>query len=240
MAVKIAIIGRPNVGKSTLFNRLTKSAQAIVNDTAGVTRDYKEAEANIADLRFTLIDTAGLEQVKGQVVASKMFQGTLKVVKNCQLVLMVIDGTIGVTAEDLHFARMLRNGDKDVIVIANKCESSKRSQAAIEAYNLGFDQVVFMSAAHGDGIVDLYEAITNTNTWKNHEQRQQLTTSTENKENTINLAILGRPNAGKSTFVNTLLGDERLITDATAGTTSDAIAVSWQYHDVNFNLIDTA
>lgn len=241
----IALIGRPNVGKSTLYNRLTRSDEAIVDNRPGVTRDWREGEGKLADLRFNIIDTAGLEEAKPTELTGKMYAQTSYVVDQADLILIVVDGTAGVTTEDEKFARVIRATGKEIILVVNKCESAKKSQLATEAYRLGFEQTIFISAAHGENMVDLYEAITSAEAWKKAEAEQASNQEMHGVEQEaaakhISLAILGRPNAGKSTFVNNLLGQQRMITSDIAGTTRDSIKSKLHYQDYEFTLVDTA
>lgn len=237
---KLAIIGRPNVGKSTLFNRLVGRKQALVDDKPGLTRDRREGEA--ADPRLaglTIIDTAGLEEAASGEMEAAMRQQTDRAVAEADLVLFVIDAREGVTPFDRHFADWLRRAERPVLLAANKAESIGRSATGLaEAHALGFGEPLGIAAEHGVGLSELCDAIAG-------HFADQISTFDDGDEEepgdrTINLAIVGRPNVGKSTLLNALLKQERAVTSPVAGTTRDAIAVEWSYGDRSIRLVDTA
>ena len=254
----LAIIGRPNVGKSTLFNRLVGKKLALVDDQPGVTRDRRYADGAIADLRFRLIDTAGMEEAAPTALATRMFDQTKAAMDEADVLLFVIDARAGVLPADEHFAQLVRKSNKPVILVANKAESS-RANAAGDIYSLGFNPIVLLSAEHGEGMGDLYEALTQEfeasglaipapefvrgprkkKPEVNEEGDIDLGPKIE-RDKPINMVILGRPNAGKSTLVNALLGEDRMLVGPEAGITRDAIAVSLDYHGTKIMLHDTA
>jgi GTP-binding protein len=222
MLPTIAILGRPNVGKSTLFNRLAGRKIAIVDDTPGVTRDRKEAEARIAGRDVRLLDTAGLEEAAPETIQGRMRASSEAAVRESDLVLFVVDARAGMTPVDRAFAAWLRRQAVPVILVANKTEGRLGGYAAMEAYELGLGDPVAVSAEHGDGIGLLHEAV-----------REHLPGPAAEDEGgadpdrPLRLAIVGRPNAGKSTLLNALLGEERMITGPEPGLTRDAVAVEW-------------
>ena len=262
----LAILGRPNVGKSTLFNRLVGRRIALVDDQPGVTRDRRYADASLADLRFRLIDTAGMEEAGPTALQTRMFEQTKAAMDEADILLFVIDARLGVTAIDEHFAKLLRRSNKKVILIANKAEST-RANAASDIYSLGFEQIVLLSAEHGEGMGDLYDVLREAMeesgldgvdpadavkkpkpkkakvakkvTAENPYEEPVLSDKLE-RDKPMNLVILGRPNAGKSTLINALIGEERLLVGPEAGITRDAIAVPFDYHGTKFLLHDTA
>lgn len=234
----VAIIGRPNVGKSTLFNRLAIRKKAIVHDRPGVTRDRKYADAQIGPFDFTVIDTPGLEKAEDEKLEYRMMQQTMEAILEADLLCLVVDGKDGVLPEDQFFANFIRRYNKKSVLIVNKCEG--RFDFAKEYYKLGFDNVVPISAEHGVGMADLYDAITEElGSEKGKEELiDQLTDPI--KANYIQIVVSGRPNAGKSTFINSLINDERLLTGPEAGITRESIEIDWLYNDNKFKLIDTA
>ncbi len=233
MQPTIAIVGRPNVGKSTLFNRLVGRRLALVDDTPGVTRDRREGEATLGDLSFRVIDTAGFEEVPRPGLEGRMRAQTEAAIRDADAVLMLVDARTGITPADHAFADIVRRAGKPVILVANKSESKRGFEAAFEAYTLGIGDPVAISAEHGEGLSDLYAAI-----------RETLPASEEAAEpvgdKPIQVAIVGRPNAGKSTLVNKLLGEERLLTGPEPGITRDTITVRLQWRGRAFELFDTA
>jgi GTP-binding protein len=240
MSFTVSIIGRPNVGKSTLFNRLTGRKHAIVDDMPGVTRDRREGQGNIGPLEFLVIDTAGLEQADEDALETRMMRQTEQAVAQSDLVLMVIDGRVGVTKEDLFFASWIRKKNKDIVLVVNKCEGRGASFGIQESYKLGFGEPVAISAEHGEGLVDLYEAVAPHYERYEHGVGKIDISDDAIRDKHIQIAIVGRPNAGKSTLLNTLLQTERVLTGPEAGITRDAIAIDWHYKDNNIRLIDTA
>ncbi len=234
--LNVAIVGRPNVGKSTLFNRLIGTKAAIVADTPGVTRDRQEGAARIGPLDFLLYDTAGLEDAAPGSLSARMTAQTLEAVENSDLVMMVIDGRAGLTSADRHFAALLRKTGKKVLVLVNKSEHIPSVQAAIgEVYSLGFGEPIPVSAEHGEGMNHLYEVLARCE----HEEIPAEPEAHATHES-LTLAIVGRPNAGKSTLINHMLGQERLLTGPEAGITRDAISVPFTYADRTLTLVDTA
>lgn len=238
MIRRLAIVGRPNVGKSTLFNRVAGKKLAIVDDTPGVTRDWKEAPARIADLSFIAVDTAGIEDVARtsarDSISAGMRRQTEAALKDADAVLFVIDGREGITAMDEKIADLLRKLDVPVVLCANKCESGVDLE---EAFELGFGEAVAISAAHGDGMVDLLKELRPHLTPDDEDEDE---TEHERSDKPLRLALVGRPNAGKSTLLNALLGEERAVVSPVAGTTRDTIAAKWQWQDRAIRLVDTA
>ena len=238
MSLTVAIVGRPNVGKSTLFNRLVGKRLALVDDTPGLTRDRREGEARIGDLRFTAIDTAGLEEAPAEALEARMRAQTEHAVADADVALFLIDARAGVTPLDEHFADWLRVKGKPVIAVANKCESSAGQAGLLEVYGLGLGEPVALSAEHGMGMDALYEALAPHAGEAATEAPDE--TPGEAPERSLKMAIVGRPNVGKSTLVNRLLGEERVLTDARAGITRDAVHIPWTYEGRAIGLVDTA
>jgi GTP-binding protein len=233
--LRVAIIGRPNVGKSTLFNRLIGRRLALVDDRPGVTRDRREGEAHIGDLEFTAIDTAGLDDAAPETLAGRMRAQTEEAARSADVSLFVIDARAGVTPLDSHFAEILRAMGRPVILVANKAEGRAGDAGLLEAYSLGLGDPVAISAEHGDGMADLQEAIIAA-------VPDVVAAAEAEAEHAkpVLVAIVGRPNAGKSTLVNRLIGEERMLTGPEAGITRDAISVDWTWRDRPFRLVDTA
>lgn len=229
--LSVAVVGRPNVGKSTLFNRLTGKKQAIVDDTPGVTRDRKIGKGSIADLEFSITDTAGLENAKPGKFEALMMKQTNIAIEGADVLLFVVDARMGVTEVDKYFSRELRTSGKPIILVANKCEGKIPAAALTECYALGFGEPVCISAEHGEGMGDLYDAL------KLHKREA---VEEEEQERYLQLAIVGRPNAGKSTLLNKLLKEERVITSDIPGTTRDSIYVEWEFNGTPIRLVDTA
>ena len=232
----VAIVGRPNVGKSTLFNRLIGKRHAIVDDLPGVTRDWREGQANIGPLTFRLIDTAGLEKQAKDEMTQKIKQVTISALEHANLIMFVVDGKIGVTDEDTLLAKWLRKNTQKTILIANKAESSDSGIYLQDYYRLGFDEPVFISAEHGLGMADLFNVINpeHENFCKNKPEEDL------SKKPAVSVAIVGRPNAGKSTLVNQLLKEERMITGEMPGITRDAISIDFEFEGQTLKLVDTA
>ncbi len=239
MSFTAAIIGRPNVGKSTLFNRLVGQRLALVDDTPGVTRDRREGEARLADLSFRVIDTAGLEELADDSLSARMRGQTNRAVADADVVLFVVDARIGVTPLDKHFADWLRRGETPVVLLANKAEGRVGRGGSFEAFELGLGEPIAISAEHGEGLADLYGALAPF-AGNSVEPAVAPETSESGDQHRIQLAIVGRPNVGKSTLVNRLIGEERLLTGPEAGITRDAIAIDWRWRDQWFRIIDTA
>jgi len=250
MSFTVAIIGRPNVGKSTLFNRLVGKRVAIVDDQPGVTRDRREGEATLSDLKFTVIDTAGLENIHDDSLESRMREQTEAAFKKANIALMMIDARTGVTPVDEHFVQWLRRHKTPVILVANKCEGNAAQAGFMEAYALGLGDPIPLSAEHGEGLVDLYEALQpHVDAAKADEKyaltQQPIDSGEEDDDEAVNarplqLAIVGRPNVGKSTLINKMLGEERMLTGPEAGITRDSITIPWSHNGREFNLVDTA
>lgn len=233
MSIKLAIVGRPNVGKSTLFNRLAGKRIAIVDDTPGVTRDRREAKGRLGDLDLDLIDTAGFEDTTDASLEARMRAQTEAAIAAAEVVLLVVDARAGITPVDESFAKLLRRADKPVILAANKTEGRAGDVGLNEAYALGLGEPIPLSAEHGEGMGELYAAIVAAAPAQDDEAAAR-------GERPINIAIVGRPNAGKSTLVNALIGQDRLLVGPEAGITRDAIAVDWEWRGKRYRLVDTA
>ncbi len=234
MTLKLAIVGRPNVGKSTLFNRLAGKKLAIVDDRPGVTRDRRYGAGRLGDLDLTLIDTAGFEDVSDESLEARMRAQTEQALDECDLALFVMDAREGLTPLDQVFVELLRRRDKPVIICANKAEGRAGEAGANEAFELGLGEPIPISAEHGEGMADLYAAITALAPTDLDDIEE------DDTGKPINIAIVGRPNAGKSTLVNRLVGEDRLLTGPEAGITRDAIPVDWTWGERNIRLVDTA
>jgi GTP-binding protein len=232
-----AIVGRPNVGKSTLFNRLVGRRMALVHDRAGTTRDRKEGEARLFDLRFRVIDTAGLEEAGPKAVEARMVNQTLKAVADADLVLFMLDARAGVTEVDRHYARSLRKFGKPLVVLANKCEGRAGQQGLGEAFALGLGEPIPISAEHGEGLSELYHALS---AFVPPSPQAKGEAAAAAPARPLSLAIVGQPNAGKSTLLNKLLGEERVIVGPEPGLTRDSIAIDWQWQGRAVKLVDTA
>jgi GTP-binding protein len=235
MTFTAAIIGRPNVGKSTLFNRLVGQKLALVDDLPGVTRDRREGEASLGDLRFRVIDTAGLEEADVESLAGRMRAQTERAIGDADVVLMMIDCRAGVTPLDRHFAELVRRRETPVILVANKAEGRDGLAGAYEAFELGLGDPVALSAEHGEGMADLFDALAPFLDAAAIDAPPEVPA-----DKPIQLAIVGRPNVGKSTLINRLIGEDRLLTGPEAGITRDAIAIEWTWRDHAFKIIDTA
>ena len=229
----VVIAGRPNVGKSTLFNKLVGRRQAIVSDTPGVTRDRKEGEAMLRGRQVRLIDTAGLEESDPESLYGRMRASSEAAVRQGDLVLFVVDARSGITPADEHFAAWLRRQGTPIMLVVNKAEGRAGSNAALEAYSLGLGDPVAVSAEHGDGLADLMLEIS--------ERLPPPADPDPSEDNPLKLAIVGRPNAGKSTLLNRMLGEDRMITGPEPGLTRDSIAVRITDKDgLPIELVDTA
>ena len=231
--LRIAIVGRPNVGKSTLFNRLAGRKLALTDDRPGVTRDRRVASGRLGDLDLELIDTAGFEDVAGESLEARMRRQTEKALGAADVILFVIDARVGVTPLDETFASLLRRRDAKVVLVANKAEGHAGDAGALEAFALGFGDPVEISAEHGEGLSDLYDAIAAA-------RPAPVADEPEPGAPPLRIAIVGRPNAGKSTLVNRLIGEDRLLTGPEAGITRDAIPVDWDWDGRRVRLVDTA
>ena len=235
MSATVVIVGRPNVGKSTLFNRLAGRRLALVHDRPGVTRDRRQGEASLGELEFTIVDTAGFEEATGESLEARMRQQTEQAIAAGDVCLLLVDARAGLTAVDREFAGIVRRSGKPVIVCANKAEGRAGEAGLYEAFELGLGGPVAISAAHGDGMDELYEAL------KLHLPPPQEETDEDAEENRpVRLAIVGRPNVGKSTLINALVGEERMLTGPEAGITRDAISMDWSWRGRPIKLWDTA
>jgi len=237
--VTIAIVGRPNVGKSTLFNRLAGRKLAIVDDRPGVTRDRRFGTGRLGDLDLEIIDTAGFEDVTDDSLEARMRQQTELAIGQAQVVLFVIDAREGVTPLDELFAAVLRRSGKRVVMVANKAEGRAGDAGTLEAFNLGFGEPVAISAAHGEGMGDLFAAVLAATSGDLAEDDEE-DDDEASDEKPVRIAIVGRPNAGKSTLVNRLIREERLLTGPEAGITRDAVSVDWTWQGRRIRLVDTA
>ena len=247
MALKVAIVGRPNVGKSTLFNRLAGKKLALVHDLPGVTRDRKEVTTKYKDLELTIIDTAGYEEATAGKMEERMWQQTQRAIDDADVVLFLFDARAGMQAYDEHFADLVRKSKKPVLLLANKCEGKAQEQSIYESYKLGLGAPLMFSAEHSIGFDELYlelkelEASLKSKPAKEEENTNNEADSIDElKKRPIQIAIVGRPNVGKSTLVNALLNDERMLTGPEAGLTRDAITTEWSWKGWRINLVDTA
>ncbi|ESQ84408.1 GTPase Der [Asticcacaulis sp. AC466] len=240
MPLRIAIVGRPNVGKSTLFNRLAGKKLAIVDDQPGVTRDRRYATGRIGDIDLELIDTAGFEDLSDHSLEARMRIQTERGIDEADVAFFIVDAREGVTPLDRIFADILRRKDTPVVLIANKAEGHQAAATAEEARVLGFGEPIHLSAEHGEGISELYDV---TEKYRQLVEGDFMDTEAEDEDEEtkpIRIAIIGRPNAGKSTLINKLLGEDRLLTGPEAGITRDSISVDWEYEGRTIRLVDTA
>ena len=232
---RIAIVGRPNVGKSTLFNRMVGRRLALVDDQPGVTRDRREGEGRLGDLEVVLTDTAGLDDADAASLEGRMRAQTEQAIADADLILFLVDARAGVTPADAHFADLGRRSGKPTILVANKSEGREGLTRAMEAFSLGLGDPVPISAEHGEGLADLYAEIA-----ERVGDRDDVDDAELPEDGPMRVAIVGRPNVGKSTLINRLVGEDRLLTGPEAGITRDSIAVDWQWRGKPFKLFDTA
>ncbi|MGB3503504.1 MAG: ribosome biogenesis GTPase Der [Mesorhizobium sp.] len=262
MTFKVAIVGRPNVGKSTLFNRLVGRKIALVDDMPGVTRDRRIHEARLYDLEFDVIDTAGLEVAAASSLAGRMTAGTERAIEEADLVFFVIDAKSGITPDDRTFADVARRSGKPVVLVANKAEARGAQAGMLEGWELGLGEPIPISAEHGQGLPDLREAIIEAlgeerAFGEEEDEADDVLDQTPligedvadpdaeevppyDPTKPMRIAVVGRPNAGKSTLINTLIGEERMLTGPEAGITRDSISVEWEYANRRIRLFDTA
>ncbi len=251
MRPQVIIIGRPNVGKSTIFNRLVGKKLALVDDQPGVTRDRRFGDATLLGLDFTIVDTAGWEDTDPDTLPGRMRKQTEASLVGADVALFVIDARAGITPLDEEIARYLRQNRVPIVLMANKAEGRQGDPGIFEAFSLGFGEPIAFSAEHGLGLVDLFEALRPLIEAKQSEQDEEDEESGDDEEefdpeSVLKLAIVGRPNAGKSTLINKMLGEDRLLTGPEAGITRDSIAIDWQWFDPKregyrpVRLIDTA
>ena len=260
----IAILGRPNVGKSTLFNRFVGKRIALVDDQPGVTRDRRYADGSLGDLEFRIIDTAGMEETAPGKLEARMLAQSRAALEEADFVLFVIDVRAGVTPEDQRFAQQIRQSGKKVILVGNKAEGRAGQDVLGDLYALGFDQLALISAEHGEGLGDLYDTFMASFDWPEPEEKKKKKSKKQETvlradetdeealarlaeqdgdargEGPLRIVIMGRPNAGKSTLVNSMLGEDRMLTGPEAGITRDAITVRFPYGDGEVEIVDTA
>lgn len=259
MSFTVAIVGRPNVGKSTLFNRLVGKKLALVDDTPGVTRDRRPGDAKLVDLRFTIIDTAGLEEVGPDTLEGRMRAQTEMAIEEADLTLFVVDAKYGLTPLDKTFGELLRRSGKPVVLVANKSEAKGSDGGFYDAYTLGLGEPVPISAEHGQGMIDLRDAIVEAigeDVAFPETEDDEAETDVDVRDSVLGdeaddepeydetkplrVAIIGRPNAGKSTLINRFLGEDRLLTGPEAGITRDSISVDWEWRGRTIKMFDTA
>jgi len=262
MSFRLAIVGRPNVGKSTLFNRLAGSRLALVDDTPGVTRDWRMHDARLQDLRFEVIDTAGFEEAGPQSFAGRMRRQTETAIAEADIILFMVDGRTGILPDDRAFAELVRRTGKPVVLVANKTEARGAEMAALEAWELGLGEPVMVSAEHGLGMGELRDAIVEALgpdralargeaqparpsfdgplVGDDVEDPDAEDVPAYDDTRPLRIAVIGRPNAGKSTLINALIGEERLLTGPEAGITRDSISVDWSWRGRTVKLFDTA
>src|SRR5829696_4656632 len=234
MTATVAIVGRPNVGKSTLFNRLVGQKLALVDDRPGVTRDRREGDARLGPLSFRIIDTAGLEEAEEGSLMRRMRDQTEAAIAEADVILFLMDARAGVLPADQPFVELVRRSGKPVVLVANKAEGGAGTAGAYDAFSLGLGEPVAFSAEHGEGIGELFDALL---PYLGEEDEAQ---DDEGESKPLKVAIVGRPNSGKSTLINQLIGADRLLTGPEAGITRDAIAIDWQWRGRPIKLFDTA
>jgi len=238
MLPTVVIVGRPNVGKSTLFNRLVGRREALVDDSPGVTRDRREGEGSIADLSFRLIDTAGLEDAFDESLPARMRRQTEQAIDSADLVMLVVDARAGITPLDEHFADWMRTRSANVVLVVNKCEGRAGESGYLEAYSLGLGDPIAISAEHGEGIHLLFDPIAAVAPDPEEIWDEDDTPGEDGRA--LRLAIVGRPNVGKSTLINSVVGKDRMLTGPEAGITRDAISIEWEFEGQKIALVDTA
>jgi GTP-binding protein len=238
MTATVAIVGRPNVGKSTLFNRLVGQKLALVDDRPGVTRDRREGDARLGPLRFRIIDTAGLDEAQEGSLLSRMRHQTEAAIAEADVVLFLMDARAGVLPADQPFAELVRRSGKPVVLVANKAEGGAGTAGAYDAFSLGLGEPVAFSAEHGEGMGELFDALLPH--VGEPEEGEDDEDAEADPSKPLRVAIVGRPNAGKSTLVNRLIGAERLLTGPEPGITRDAIAIDWEWRGRPIKLFDTA
>ena len=255
----VAIVGRPNVGKSTLFNRLVGKRLAIVDDTPGVTRDRREGDGSLAELRFRIFDTAGFEDATDDSLEARMRRQTERAIVDADVALLMVDARAGITPLDERFANLLRKGKTPIILIANKCEGRAAQSGLMESFSLGLGEPIAFSAEHGEGLSELYDALKPyvKDRAKSlpglqmpdldvdldpdaEETAEDERPEAGSPERPLQIAIVGRPNVGKSTLINRYLGEDRLLTGPEAGITRDSITVDWVWKDKHLRMVDTA
>jgi GTP-binding protein len=257
MTATVAIVGRPNVGKSTLFNRLVGKRLALVDDTPGVTRDRRPGEAKLGDLTFTVVDTAGLEEADAESLSGRMRAQTEEAIRTADVVLFLIDARSGLLPLDHTFADLIRRTAVPSILVANKAEGRLGEAGAWEAFSLGFGEPIALSAEHGEGMADLYAALrpyvdrvaaeetAETDVVveaaeDEDEEEDEAAVAERLRKLPLRICVTGRPNAGKSTLINRLIGEDRMLTGPEAGITRDSISVDWEWQGRRIKLFDTA
>ncbi len=258
MSAIVAIVGRPNVGKSTLFNRLVGKKLALVDDTPGVTRDRRPGEAKLGDLTFTAVDTAGLEEADAESLSGRMRAQTEEAIRTADVVLFVVDARTGLIPLDRTFADLLRRVDVPIVLVANKAEGKLGEAGALEAWELGFGEPVALSAEHGEGMATLYAALmplidaiqppasdddvamTDEAVFDDEAEIDEEAEEEKRRKIPLRITVTGRPNAGKSTLINQLIGEDRMLTGPEAGITRDSISVDWEWRGRPVKLFDTA